>query len=337
MKKTFIWFIKAFVSGTVVLGIATGFCLFYYNLPVHHTNETGVTDYFWDKNVITIRGTEGFSVSETDSEGFVNTFPDKKDKTDILVMGSSHAEGFNVNSDENFTYILNDNLKKNGYDKYAYSIGMSGHDLLRCFRNFENAVKKYKPAEYVVIETYKTDFSIDDWEKLNNNTYGFLPSYDSGLIHYLQKNTFFRLVYAQISNFLEKDNSVVSNDKEQQNINDGVSEEYIKSVDMVIYKISKIAQQNNCKVMIVYCPALDIDYYGNVVEEDRSDEHEVFVSACEKYCVEFVDMFVPYKEMYEEVKYLPTGFSNTAIGEGHTNKYGHKCIADEIYNRVITR
>ena len=58
-----------------------------------------------------MRGTEGFAYTKTDENGFVNTFPEKKDEINVLVMGSSHAEGFNVDSDENFTYVLNKKFK----------------------------------------------------------------------------------------------------------------------------------------------------------------------------------------------------------------------------------
>jgi hypothetical protein len=38
--------------------------------------------------------------------------------------------------------------------------------------------------------------------------------------------------------------------------------------------------------------------------------------------------------MYNSTYHLPRGFSNTAPGEGHTNKYGHACIAQELYKHI---
>ena len=50
MKKTILWILKASMAGLISFAIISGICFFYYNLPVHYTNTTGATDYFWDKD-----------------------------------------------------------------------------------------------------------------------------------------------------------------------------------------------------------------------------------------------------------------------------------------------
>ncbi len=330
MKKTLIWFIKLFISGITALAIVSGLCFFYYNLPVHHTNKTGATDYLWDKNHISIRGTEGFAFTKTDEFGFVNTYPDKKDEVDILLMGSSHTEGFNVNSDKNYAYLLNKELKENGYDKYAYNIGTSAHEFIRCLKNLENAVETYTPSDCVVIETSNIVFDKKALEQLNNGTYPTLASYSSGLIYQLQKMDFFRLAYSQISSFVKKDTTPPSKNNDTENI-----DEYQKLIETAIENAGKVGKDNNCRVIIMYCPDINIDYYGKVIEQPYSAEQEIFKAACEKYDVEFIDMFTEFEESYNQTRVMPHGFSNTTVGEGHINESGHRCIAKKLYSTII--
>ena len=332
MKKTILWILKASMAGLVSFAVISGICFFYYNLPVHYTNTTGATDYFWDKETVSMRGTEGFAYTKTDENGFVNTFPEKKDEINVLVMGSSHAEGFNVDSDENFTYVLNKKFKDNGQDKYVYNIGTSSHNFVRCLKNLEDAIETYKPTEYVVIETSAIDFDVESLEQLNSGIYETLESRNTGLIYQLQKLDFVRLVYAQISNFTKKDSAATD---EQKTETETDLTQYKQLVEEAVQNASKIAEENNCKIVILYCPKVEVDYYGKIVEKDITPEQDIFKSACEKYAVECIDMFSSYEAMYKETNNLPQGFSNTAVGAGHTNKYGHNCIAEELYKFIV--
>ncbi len=329
MKKTIFWLFKLLIAALLALAITSGLCYYYYNLPVHYTNETGATDYLWNKNHASNRLNEGFALTKTDEHGFVNTYPDKKDVVDILLMGSSHTEAFNVNADENFPYLLNKKINENGGDKYAYSIGTSAHEFVRCLRNLENAVKTYKPTDCVVIETSLISLNPEALRQLNSNNYPVLSSYNSGLMYQLQKFDFFRLAYSQIKSFLEKDKVVAPS----KTVDDDI-EEYKQLIETAVQNAGKVGKENNCRVIILYCPHLEIDYNGNVVEQEYTEKQEIFKAACEKYGVELVDMYTPFKEMYNETNCLPHGFMNTAVGEGHTNKYGHSCIADKLYSVI---
>ena len=338
LKKTLIWLIKAFVAGLLALSVVSSISFFYYNLPTHSTNKTGATDYFLFKNHVSFGATEGFASTKTDENGFVNTFPEKKDQIDVLIMGSSHTESLNVNADENFTYLLNKKFKENGQDRFAYSIGVSGHDFIRCLKNFDNAVKTYSPKEYIVIETSVIEFSEESLAKLESGTYGNLESYDSGLVYYLQKIDFFRLAYAQITNFIEKDQKNNNNKKKDSDkVSDTAEEdltEYERLIEAAIGKISKTAEENGCRIIIIYTPQTDVDYYGNIIKKEYNSKQKAFINICKKYNVACIDMLPSYVTMYEEIRYLPQGFANIAIGKGHTNKYGHSCIAEELYKTV---
>ena len=42
-----------------------------------------------------------------------------------------------------------------------------------------------------------------------------------------------------------------------------------------------------------------------------------------------------FLDYYRQNNILLHGFSNTHIGEGHYNKYGHAVIADVLYNTIM--
>ncbi len=90
--------------------------------------------------------TEGFSWLHVDENGFNNqTVPEH---TDVLVMGSSHMEGFNVGKNKNAVALLSQTLP----DLSFYNIGISGHNIYRCVDNVEDALDYYQPSKYVVCD-----------------------------------------------------------------------------------------------------------------------------------------------------------------------------------------
>lgn len=180
----FLWLLKASVGGALAFAILTSFCLLYYNIPVHFSTAEGATDYSWERNKFYSRGTEGFALGKTNNEGYVNSFDYHEGMNiDVLLMGSSHMEGYNVSMSNSTSAQLASLLG----DDVVYNIGVSGHTFLRCCDNFEAALEKYKPQKYVVIETYSLAFSDLELEQAINGTVEDLSSHTDGLIGMLQK------------------------------------------------------------------------------------------------------------------------------------------------------
>ncbi len=340
MKKIYLWFFKAIVSVVVSFCIISVFCFFYCNYPIRLSSQTNSTDYYWQKNDLSIRGTEGFAYSKVDENGFVNTFANNIAEIDILLMGSSHTEGFNVCEKQNYAYLLNELFKNSGYDMCAYNIGISGHTTARCFNNLENAIKEFKPNDYVVVEATDLEIPLSDLKSLDSGTFEVLTSYDSGVIYTLQKSDFLRQVYSQMSNALKQNNTNADTDVKSElgeaaNAIDDELEEYSLLLEKTIKKVSEISKKYDCQLIINYIPGLDFDYEGNVLDLQMDVKDELFVSLCEKYDIKLVNMYSSFVDVYNDTYHLPRGFSNTSVGEGHTNKYGHSAIANEIY-RCIT-
>ena len=332
MKKTSYWLLKVMIAGFAAFLCTSAFCYFYYNLPAHEPSQSGATDDTWSAFHFSARGTEGFAYTTTDENGYVNTFPHKKDTVDILLMGSSHTEGFNVNADQSYAYLLNQKLYDNNSDMYAYNIGMSGHDIGRNLNNLENALQAFKPSRYVVIETHKANIPLPLMEQLLNNTYEPTSSTHAGIAYHLQKLDFLRLLYAQISNMGSNEKQKSSADMPE---NEAVSEYYTACLDQVLQRSSEIVQMYGCKLVILYSPTLSVDYSGNLMPEVISEELALLADTCEKYGIVFLNAGSTYEQMYRNTHQLPHGFVNTAVGTGHLNKYGHRCIADLLFDYVM--
>lgn len=151
MKKIFKFLLKLFTAGIVAFGILSVFSAFYYHVPIRMKSDTKSTDYICGNNKLYMRATEGYSWVRTDGNGFNNA--EIIDDINILVMGSSQMEGFNVQKDKNTVYRLNERLKQGNINIQAYNIGISGHSIDCCINNIENVVKEFSPTDYVIIET----------------------------------------------------------------------------------------------------------------------------------------------------------------------------------------
>ena len=187
MKKVLFWISKALISGIIACLLLTLFSIFYYNVPVHSISLDGATDYSWETNKFYSRGTEGFAWGKTNNEGYINSFDYEKNmEIDVLIMGSSHMEGYNV-AVENTTASQLDLLLEN---ETVYNIGISGHTFLTCANNFENALQKYTPNKYVVIETNTLSFNENELTNAIEGTTEELSSHSTGIIGALQKNPY---------------------------------------------------------------------------------------------------------------------------------------------------
>ena len=329
MKKLSKYILKILVAGVAAFLCTSVFCYFYYNLPAHKPTTTGATDHAWTAAHISCRGTEGFAYTKTDERGYVNTFPYKKDTVDILLMGSSHTEAFNVNANQNYAYLLNQKLHDSNYNMYAYNIGMSSHNLGRCLNNLGSALTAYRPTKYVVIETHSAQISVPMMQQMIGDSYTPITTHNSGIANQLQKSDFLRLTYAQIS-------KLFSNNRANSSAAPTSFDQYEVYLDQTLQKAAGIAKANNCTLVIFYSPTLSVDYTGQLIPPVYSKELALLESTCQKYGIVFINAQSSYEKMYNETYCLPHGFTNTAVGKGHLNKYGHACIADILFNLVTT-
>lgn len=321
-KRIFLWMAKALLSGIIAFAILTGACMLYYNVPVHYDTVDGATDYSWEKNKFYSRGTEGFAWGKTNNEGYLNPIDyTESTQIDVLVMGSSHMEAYNVPQNQSTAGVLSLLMP----DKTVYNIGTSEHHFLICADNLVDAVNKYDPKEYVIIETSNLGYSDIELQTAINENVPDLTSATGGLVEFLQKNPFFRLMYAQLKSFLGNtaDDAAPATSPERTV---GSEESYYT----LFAKLNDIVSDKGAQLIIVYHPSLILNKDGTASSNADKELSEFFAEGCKKNGIIFLDMSNRFLEGYENEAVLPHGFTNTSIGTGHLNKNGHAMIAESL-------
>ncbi len=326
--------IKISLSFIVSFAILNGICVFYYNIPVHEQAEHAATDHIWKKNTFFSRGTEGFASGVTDGNGYNNLSVIPEGEIDILLMGSSHLEAFNVSQEESLVSQLNKLFDDNGVDMKGYNIGISSHAFTRCLFNLEDALDQFKPNKYVVIEASSIFPDYDKLCKVADGSFERLKQTENPLLIFLQKIPLIRRLYAQISslNLFEDtaEGTTVAPEKKEP-----ADAQYQSVFNEVLEKAGKTAQANSVKLIVLYHPTLYVDSTGCVYRNVTDEELAMFSALCEDNDLEFIDMYSSFTEYYNLFHRLPHGFSNTAVGKGHLNRYGHMLMAQELFEKIV--
>ncbi len=320
------YIVKLLLAGITAFVILNVFCFFYYNPPIHFDSSTFSTDYIWERNMFYSRGTEGFALGKTDENGFNNKKSFKAGDIDVLLMGSSHMEAFNVAQNKNCAYIMGDKLDRN-----VYNIGISGHSFLRCIYNIENAVREFKPKNFIVIESLGVP-EYRELTRLTDNEYERIESAD-GILSKLQNFPYFRLLYLQYSNYKE---SISQNSGKAAYENRKVTDDnYEEKINYIMKKTATYLESKGLGLIVFLNNPIDINDTGEVIIKKHSKERLIFEKACIDNNIEFIDMFDNFASYYNDSCKLPRGFSNTKIGYGHINAYGHRIIADTLSEKIL--
>ncbi len=312
-KKIMLLLLSFFFS-IIILSV---FLLVYNFSGVHVKNDQYTTDYKWESYQLKTTMSEGFSWLKMDSNGFNNTSNDDCNIA-LLLMGSSHMEAVNIPEDENTGFLLNKQLN----NLKTYNIGVSGHDIYVCAKNINNAIKEYKPSKYVVVETSTVSLDNEKMKQVINNELETIPSYDSGIVYYVQKYCpAIKTLFKDISDWKTADSRASDTKTEKEPCSRKILSDFLEKM------------ANACpsqKLIILYHPSYNIDEKGELVFDESNSYIDQFASVCNDNGIIFVDMTDSFKELYEKKHILAHGFINTAVGEGHLNKYGHEAIANEL-------
>ena len=326
MKKILPWMLKALAAGLAALLLLNIWCYFYYNVPVHYTNETGATEYKWESGKFYRKGTEGFAFGRTNNDGFTNLSDyEPGQEIEILLMGSSHMEGMNVPQEDNAANLLN--LLFEG-EKYVYNIGTSGHTLIYCLSNLEAALDTYEPGEYVVIETRDLAFSQEELEALVSGTVEPIPSRTGGLVELLQKLPYLRLIYTK---YFNEDGG---DDADGSGISTIDSQALDKLTAQALSRAAESCREHGVQLILVYDPTVYADSQGRGYTQTEAEDLERFTACCEASGIAFVDLTESFLQGYEQQHKLPYGFLNTRPGMGHLNSWGHELFAGAVFQTI---
>lgn len=320
MKKFWLIIKNTIVAGVIVFIFANVFCLLYYNLPARTFNDTGATDYKWSAGSLFCRATEGFGYGRINDDGFNNSQNLKDiENIDILMMGSSHLEGFNVPQEAIISEVMNRQS-----DLLTYNIGISGHNLMTCFDNLDESLAFYRPQKYLIFETMSTSFYDGQVSAFLEGIRQRESAFSSSLVDIAQRIPVLRLLSAQLNN-LQK-NEVITEASSGPISNETLLNEALK-------KVAESCDNYGVKAIIFYHPLLTVTDAG-VIENTNMEDKALFATLCKENGILFVDMATTFIEHYNSTKELPHGFMNTSIGAGHLNKTGHRLIALELLTAI---
>jgi hypothetical protein len=274
--------------------------------------------------------TEGFSWFKMDDDGFNNAASNNigSQQPDILLMGSSHMEGVEVAVEENTGYLLN----KLAPSYSTYNIGISGHTIYNCVNNMQSAETEYAPTKYIILETDTVKLDIEKMLLVINGEYPHIQSYDSGMLYLLQKYIpAAKSIYKAVDEWRSSLNGDATENAKVELENSDDQDLYYNTLDSFL---QKAAADANGKLVIFYQPETKIDETGNLVENNDREYRDLFASACDTAGIKFIDMTDDFRKLYEDEHILAHGFTNTAVGVGHLNKYGHQVIAETLVDEL---
>ena len=335
MKKILLMLIKIFGAGIVSIIVLSILCFGYYFIPVHFENPNNNTDFVWTKNSIWVKATEGYSYGKFDSQGYNNK--EVIDNPDIIILGSSHTIGTQVQQDQTFASVLAKKLE----GKYTvYNMGMDNHTLYNNSANLKRNIELYDNSpKYIILETYNVYLLKEDVDNIVNDTFYKNKSYSNGLAGTLQKIPFFRLMYFQLTHGLSDKllNKKVDESYKSSVVNnefDGIIEEKEWYSRLFSY-YRDIEKKYNTKLIIVYHPHLIMNEDGSVTCNVKKSDLEYFKYYANKYNISFINMADDFIDMYYNEYHLPHGFNTGLLGEGHLNKYGHEKVGMALYKKII--
>ena len=148
-------------AAALLLGILilNGFCAWYYNPAPYEKSPDRATDVVRRPGAVNAQAKEGIGVHRIDANGYNNPAMGDGEAVAVLMMGSSHTEGFNVPEGCDVSSLLGEKLRAAGREGRVYNIGMSAHNFKNCARNLANALERFRPTDCVVIEKVERNIS----------------------------------------------------------------------------------------------------------------------------------------------------------------------------------
>lgn len=314
------------------LAILNAFCFFWYNPAGYLWDDDRATDTVRESGVFTARANEGFSISRTDEFGYNNAQIPDEDGVFVLMMGSSHTEGYYLMPEENVSSLLSNQLKENGVEGCVYNIGTSSHKFVRNAANLERALRRFEPTGYVVIETQQVIFGRTALNNALNDSFERLPWTKTFVNEWVSHQPLLRTLYRQLELLLLDDTEDAALEATDELLN-----EYQEVLTELMQQLKATADQYDVELIIYYHPHLLLQEDGSATPEENAGCLEVFAQACAAAGVCFLDMTDVFMDAYAQDFVLPHGFSNTSPGTGHLNRNGSEMIANVLCAEILRR
>ena len=325
-KQAFNWMLKALLAGLAAFALLCLLSAFYYNIPVHYLNPDGATEYKYEPGPF-YRGTEGFGIGRVNNDGFNNLFDYTPGMPiDILLMGSSHSEGFCVPQQNSAGAVLSSLFEG---EKTVYNIGMAAHTFLYCAKRLDRALTVYAPREYAVLELATLRYDPAAMDAAADGTLPDLPSHSGGILAMLQKLPFLRLMYTKY--FKGTNEAVAAAAGTAEPVSD---RDYEAALTRLLQKLGAVSRAHGVKLILAYTPTVTPDAEGKPVTDARPGERELFARLAAENGLLFLDLTARNSAAMTEEGTLLFGFPNTAPGQGHINSAGLRLYAEGIRDLI---
>ena len=312
------------------LALALGFLIanalcFFYERPVGWLDTpNGAATSVWRPGAFMVHGTEGYSVSRVDDNGYINPPGTLADRY-VLIMGASHTQGLEVRHQYRYAELVNRYFADGTGTLAAYNIGCQGDFLPTQIKHFQAAMEAFPNADAVTIEITSTNHSaLEIHEAMAQGHYNPGDSAEGfragGLAFKLKTvvkeslpllallKTNFQTLHAQAAEETEG------------------PYDYETELDAAM---ALIRSEFDGPIAFVYHPTTEIQPDGSL-KLGYSDTWDIFCRVCEKNGIDVIDTGTRFARLYETERKLPYGFANTTPGSGHLNAAGHRILAEEI-------
>ena len=334
MKKITEILFKCIIAGIISITLLSMFSLIYYNPPIAIQQPDLITNFKFKENSNWSYMLEGFGHGMTDELGYNNAYYTDCTEPDIVFVGSSHLEALQVPQNANCVYLLNEKFDKDTllYNNFkCLNLSVSANAFEVSVSNFPYILEKYNNAKYMVIETSNVEFSPTMLDEIAQGKF-HAPKEENGLVRKVTMSVpYIKLLNKKINEARTAKVNVVAdtNDSNCDDINI-----YVDKMNEILYDLSKKTNEKDIKLVVLIHQRFWEDEDGNIITENSPEYMDAFKKCCENNNIKVIDVTKQMIESYIKDFEFSYGFPNTAPGEGHLNKTGHRIIAEEVYKSI---
>jgi hypothetical protein len=311
-----------------------------YNPPLHIDSSNWAGDIPAVNSAI-LWGQEGYAITHYEKWREVRTpYRDDRMDNDVIVLGDSFTEGFQVPDNRKFPSIAETFLRQNGYDIDIHNLGRTGlamGDYVSWIPIYQSL---YQPKA-IVIQLAQSDF-VDslDVEQFNyfvaqdNKITNLIHAYDisSGFHQRERKNINWggsqiqmlgsrrwSLIQQSMGNLIDEDSN-----PEAPNAETGAKSDEFNAKLAAQQMEMLISASGDVPLIVILLPSAPyIDGDEILFVDPAHEEFKEFIKGFPE--VTIVDP-LPKFEQLAATGHLPRGFFNSTPDAGHLNKYGHSIV-----------
>lgn len=281
---------------------------------------------------------EGYGLTTYGADGLIVNKPLNPDSFRVLFIGDSFVKAKQVSDAEKFTELVEQQWNSQHADKHIQSLnlGLGGQDMATYISFGKNMDHQFQPALVFLM------VSADDFRKVlrNPQTLGKIVQHiDQPLVkpersskiqdvaNQLGIRSFLGQIQSQTFAFIEpKDQISVAEANEGASLNSQTTRAEAISIQIEA-------------LQAIWGDRLVIIFRERVPNMGRGQSTRVINPILNQIKAHDIPIIILYPRFQEAFSnhHPPFGFSNSVLGKGHLNIYGHQLVADEIIHYLETQ